>query len=495
MNEPSPPVPKKIGKYLIDGLFAQGGMSVLYLATDPDTQEHLLVKVLLPRFLSDPAIVEQFVNEGRIIAQSDHPNIVKLYEYGEWENGIFIAMELIKGTSLRRILQHSPLPLKKALETLIQVCYAISHLHHHGIVHGDLKPENILITDQGQVKIIDFGIAKVLSDPTSGIQRFAGTPIYMSPETQKNPKISSPQSDIYSLGIIAYELVMGKITHGRVILTLAPRGLQKTLAKALQPKPEDRYQDIDELIQDFSEYIHSGSYQKDRQGADYFFELFEELEATQKSLLTPFIPKDNPHIGVTTSYGVELNGLYFRHLPIQKEDLLLLAECEKRGVEGIIESYRLHTLVEEIKHRATSAKNFVEALFDEAKKQNIVFNYSALAVNPKKKSFLWIYKGFGMLFHAKATESPHLFPSSKELFECAFTKGDRFVLVGCTAPSILEFSSSPVTPLDIALTEAVQATSTLSPEKQTNSILQKLRLRGGCILDDHPVCIISYTPL
>jgi serine/threonine protein kinase len=489
-----PPYPKKIGKYQIDGLYAQGGMSVLYLATDPETGEHLLVKVLLPRFLSDPAIVEQFVNEARIIASSDHPNIVKLYEYGEWENGIFIAMELIKGTSLRKILRHNPLPLKKALEVLIQVCYATSHLHHLGIVHGDLKPENILITDQGQVKIIDFGIAKVLSDSSSGIQRFAGTPIYMSPEVQKGPRNCSAQSDIYSIGIIAYELVMGKITHGRIILTLAPRGLQPILAKALQPKPEDRYQDINDLIHDFSEYIHSGSYQKDRQGVDYFFELFEELESTQKNLLTQCAPKGLPQLGITTSYGVELTSLYFRDIPLGKQNLLLMAEGHERGVKGIISTYRLHSLLEAMKTTAASAKELVDSLFEEANKQNISFRYSALIVNIPKKSFQWIYQGFGLLFHTQEGKTSHLFAHEKEVLEKSYSQGDRFVLVGCTAPSLLEFSSSPLPPLDIVLTEAIQATNTLAPVKQTGSILQKLRLRGGCIVDDHPVCIISFIP-
>lgn len=492
MSEIVPPLPKQIGKYLIDGLYAQGGMSVLFLATNPDTEEHLLVKVLLPRFLSDPAVVEQFVNEGRIISMSDHPNIVKLYEYGEWENGIFIAMEFIKGTSLRKVLQHTPLPLKKALEVLIQVCYAIGHLHQHGIVHGDLKPENILITDQGQVKIIDFGIARVLADTTSGIPRFAGTPIYMSPEVQNAPKKGSPQSDIYSIGIIAYELVMGKITHGRVILTLAPRGLQPILAKALQPKPQDRYQDINDLIHDFSEYIHSGSYQKDRQGSDYFFELFEQIESAQKNLLTPLAPKEHPQIGITTSFGVELNALYFRHLSLGNETLFLLAEGEERGVSGIIGTYRLHTLLEKIKQTSLSGKECITSLMAEAERQDIAFRYGALILNQTQRSFDWIDGGFGLLFHSHKHETPRLFPSKKGLIKSSFSETDRFTLVGCTAPSLLEFPSSPITPLDIVLTEAVQATNSLTPTKQANSILQKLRLRGGSIVDDHPVCIITF---
>ena len=121
----NPILPEYIGRFHIDGIYSHGGMSTIYLATDPITHDQIVIKVLLPRFLSDPSLVQQFVNEGRIIAMTDHPNIVKLYEYGEWAGGVYIAMELVRGTSLRRILQHNPLPLKRALEVL---------LHQHDFV-------------------------------------------------------------------------------------------------------------------------------------------------------------------------------------------------------------------------------------------------------------------------------------------------------------------------------------------------------------------------
>jgi serine/threonine protein kinase len=489
-GEPSPPLPKKIGRYTIDGLYTQGGMGVLFLATDPLTHEHILIKVLLPRFLSDKEIVEQFINEGRIIAMSDHPNIVKLYEYGSWEEGVFIAMELVRGTSLRKLLQHNPLPLKKALEVLMQVCYAVSHLHSHGISHGDLKPENILVTDEGQVKLIDFGIAKVLSSTTPGLERFTGTPIYMSPEAQKNPKKLPLQSDIYSLGIIAYELVMGKITHGRVIITLAPKGLQPILTKALQPSPKDRYQDINDFLQDISEYIHSGSCQKDKQGVDFFFELFEQLEASQKELLTSLIPKENPHLSITTSYGVYINALYFREYSHQNKTTLILAEGAAKGVQGIIETFRIHTLLESLKEQF-SGISLVEAVFQEAKKQKMTFRYSALVINRAENSFQWSQNGWGMLFYIENANTRCVSRIQEQELKKSFANGDRFVLVGCEVPSLLEFSSLPLVPIDIALLEAIQSTCSFTPEKQTASILQKLRLRGGCVVDDRPVCIMS----
>ena len=188
------------------------------------SSEPILIKVLLPKFLKDPDVTARFLNEAHIIATANHPNIVKLYESGTWEGGLYIAMEFVKGSSLRKSLVNQPFSLKRALNILLQISYALCHLHTHGIVHGDLKPENILITESGEVKLIDFGIAQILSDKEKKdvSKRLTGTPIYMSPEQLEDWGNVSCQSDIYSLGIMAYELALGKITHGRVIISLAP---------------------------------------------------------------------------------------------------------------------------------------------------------------------------------------------------------------------------------------------------------------------------------
>lgn len=494
----SPVLPSHIGRFKIDGIYSQGGMSTIYLATDPTTHEQIVVKVLLPRFLSDPSLVQQFVNEGRIIAMTDHPNIVKLYEYGEWEGGVFIAMELVRGTSLRRILQHNPLPLKKALEVLLQVCYAIGHLHSHGVIHGDLKPENILITDQDQVKVIDFGIARLINEGREGggeKGRFIGTPIYMSPEAQESPKNSSIQSDIYSIGIIAYELVMGKITHGRVILTLAPRGLQPILQKALQPRPEDRYHDSSELITAISEYIHSGTLQKDRQGIDYFFDLFAQLESLQKSLLSSVIPQNNPNVGVTASYGVGINALYLQCFEHLGETVIVIAKGDNRGVSGVIDTYCLHTLFTDLRsdNPYLSGNDLIPLLFQKANNQGVVFRYSCLVINRKTLQYSWRHEGWGTLFMSTkgGTRVVPLQPETLFSMEGSFSLGDRFVVVGYTSSTLLEFPSAPLVPLNVMLAEAIQSSLSLSPEKQTSGLLQKLRLRGDCVVDDYPVCLIA----
>jgi serine/threonine protein kinase len=485
--------PKQIGPYAIEGVYAQGGMGVLFLATEPQSHDQIVVKVLLPKFLSDPSMVKQFLTEGKVIAMTNHPNIVKLYEYGEWEGGVFIAMELVKGVSLRKILQHSPLPLRRALEVLLQVCYAIEHLHSHGVVHGDLKPENILITDQNQVKVIDFGIAKVVSDSQNllGHPSFIGTPFYMGPEAQQDPRKCTFQSDIFSLGIIAYELVLGKITHGKVILSLAPKGLQPILQKALQPRPEDRYKDINELIKDLSEYIHSGNLQKDKQGADYFFELFEQLESHQRTLLDALRPHNDTHLGITASYGVGLNALYFRCIEHGENTLALIAQGFRKGVSGILDTFCLHTLLPTLLEQHPNSSEAVEKTFTELSHHNIAFSYALLVITPSTKQFVWQENGWGKLFISSCTSTKHFKAEHARVIPGSYQSGDRFTIVGCTSPTILEFSATPVVPIDLVLADAIAASAQIPPQKQSDSVLHRLRLRGDCVLDDYPVCIVT----
>jgi len=488
------PVPKKIGKYPIEGIFAQGGMGILFLATEPKSHDPILIKVLLPKFLSDQSLVQRFVNEGRIIAMTDHPNIVKLYEYGQWEGGLFIAMELVRGTSLRKILSRNPLPLTKALEVFLQVCYAIAHLHSHGVVHGDLKPENILITDQDQAKVIDFGIAKVVSESVKGKKRhFVGTPVYMSPETQANPRKCSFQSDIYSLGIIAYELVMGKISHGKILLSHAPRGMQRILTKALQPDPKARYQDINDFIHDIAEYIHSGELQKDRQGADYFFDLFEQIESEQESLLLQLSPNNIPSLGLTASYGVRLNALYYRYFIHQNTTTIVIAEGKQSGVRGILDTHRLHSIFEALYTNDLPPLECINNIFEEATLQGIECTYSSLTIDHESKRFSWEKNGWGELFTISSKKTKLLSPlgTHSHSLEGNISPKDRLIMIGSTSPTFLEFSSTPMPPLDVVLLEAIESSSKRSPQKQTNAILQKLRLHGDCILDDKPVCIVS----
>lgn len=278
-------LPEKIGPYPIEALLSKGGMSLLYLGLHPETKKPLVIKVLSPHFLQNTSVKQQFLKEAKIIEMSNHPNIVKLYGQGEWEMGLYIAMEFIQGVSLKQFILQNSLATKRSLEILLQVAYALLHLHTHGIVHRDLKPENILITEEGSVKVIDFGIAQLQGDPHTlkySQGGLIGTPSYMSPEQKKDPLHASYPCDIYALGIISYELLVGKLSFGKIHISYLPSSLQTIVAKAIAPQVQDRYEDIVEYINALSLALKSLARFDGKSGDQK--QLLEKLESLQTSL-------------------------------------------------------------------------------------------------------------------------------------------------------------------------------------------------------------------
>lgn len=285
-----PPVPNQIGPYKIEGLLNKGGMSLLYLATHPDMRGPLAIKVLSPKYLQHKEMVGRFLKEAKIISLTDHPNIIRLYGQGKWENGLYIAMEFIQGVSLKQFILQKSLSHKKAMEVILQVAYALCHLHNHGVIHRDLKPENILITETGDVKVIDFGIAQLKGEKTLPKRRLMGTPLYMSPEQKEDAENISFSSDIYSLGIIAYELLMGRLSQGNIQLDSLPPELRKILEKALQPFFKDRYQDTVDFITDISTFLKNfeeETFHPEKSGIHHFF---HEVLKMQEKFFIPQMP-------------------------------------------------------------------------------------------------------------------------------------------------------------------------------------------------------------
>lgn len=247
-------LPEKIGPYVIEALIARSHFSIIYLGYQPLTRQIVALKVLSPQHIQKKAMLSSFLNEGSIIQMASHPNIVKLYDQGEWEGGLYLAMEFIRGISLRQFIQQHSLSIKRSLDIVLQVCYALCHLHAHGIIHGDLKPENILITEDGEVKVLDFGIAKLHSLKSSGMA-LAGTPSYMSPEHKQSVDDLTYASDIYSLGIITYELLTGKLSFGVISLDKLPTSLRPIVEKCLKKSLDERYSDVVDLIFDLSTFF------------------------------------------------------------------------------------------------------------------------------------------------------------------------------------------------------------------------------------------------
>ncbi len=399
-------VPDSIGPYKIECLLDRGGMSVLYLGTHPDTQDPLTIKVLSQECMANPEMVARFIKEAEIIALSDHPNIVKLYSQGQWEGGLYIAMEFIRGISLRQYILRNLISLKHALELTLQISLALCHFHTHGIIHRDLKPENIIVTDSGGIKVIDFGIAQLLTDvddPTTSQKRLIGTPVYMSPEQKENPALASYPSDIYSLGIIAYELVLGKLSHGQIHLSILPRGLQKILGKALQPDPKDRYQDIVDFIADISDYLHSPALIRENKELDPLSELSESLHQAHQSLE----PKKLPHwpfvaIGFTSYKSLGATNLYydFFDLPDKAYGIIIGQPCIK-GAAGVLNISVLRGMARALCRFTQSPEELTAVLnsliVDDPMHPEFAFSY--LILLPKENMLRYISCGCGNLWH------------------------------------------------------------------------------------------------
>ncbi len=394
----SHPLPKEIGPYKIESLLNKGGMSVLYLGLHPETGQPIAIKVLLPKYLKNKEMANRFLKEAEIIGLTNHPNIVHLYGQGKWEKGLYIAMEFIQGISLRQFIQQKSLTQKRALEIILQVAYALCHLHTHGVIHRDLKPENILITETGEIKVIDFGIAQLHSDVEkeriTQKKRLMGTPTYMSPEQKEHPLHVTYASDIYSLGIIAYELILGRLSHGVIHLALLPRSLRSIIEKALKIDPRERYQDIVDFITDISQYIRALSETSEEQLEEIPEEVLNLIQHTRSLLIPKKAPKwPQLEIGVAVHEGLSLSGLYldFFHLP-ENAYCIVLAEPLHLGVASLLHTAMFRGMVrmafQKAQHPLKMLQALNQTLQSDATEQRFAFCLLFLAPDKDQLSFI-----------------------------------------------------------------------------------------------------------
>jgi tetratricopeptide (TPR) repeat protein/TolB-like protein/predicted Ser/Thr protein kinase len=263
----------------------EGGMGVVYRAEDLDLGRQVALKVLHTEFVTDQERRQRFLREARTAASVTHPNIATVHEIGEHEGVIFIAMELVEGRTLKRALREDGHEFDECLRLALEICEGLTRAHQANIVHRDLKPENIVIDNDGRVKILDFGLAKLYEDPTgdpaddsSGMQtisaavtrdgRILGTVQYMSPEQARGVEVDC-RSDVFSLGIVLYEMITGQAPfHGETItdtLTAILRDEQEPIARfnpqvpveferilrcCLEKDPQDRYQNATAVLAD-----------------------------------------------------------------------------------------------------------------------------------------------------------------------------------------------------------------------------------------------------
>ncbi len=197
-------------RYRLEELIGSGGMAVVYRGVDLLLQREVAVKVLREGYASDPAFLARFQREAQAAARLHHPNIVTIYDVGQDGNLSYIVMEYVAGKDLKSyIRQRGRLRVGEALSIAVQICAGAGHAHRAGVIHCDIKPQNVLVTDDGVVKVTDFGIARALSEVAlTQAETVWGSPLYFSPE-QAAGDPPSPASDVYSIGVTLYEMLAG----------------------------------------------------------------------------------------------------------------------------------------------------------------------------------------------------------------------------------------------------------------------------------------------
>ena len=256
-----PPEPEQLAEQFpqleILELLGQGGMGAVYKARQKQLDRLVALKILPPEVGQTEAFAERFTREARSMAKLNHQHAVTLYEFGKTNDGLYyFIMEFVDGTDLRRVMLAGELGPTQALAIVPQICDALHYAHTKGIVHRDIKPENILLDKDGNVKITDFGLAKLLERPaniytlTRAGQRM-GTPHYMAPEQIEHPDQVDHRADIYSLGVVFYEMLTGELPLGR----FAPPSkkvevdirLDEVVLRTLEKEPDRRYQHASEV--------------------------------------------------------------------------------------------------------------------------------------------------------------------------------------------------------------------------------------------------------
>jgi predicted Ser/Thr protein kinase len=247
----------------------RGGMGVVYKARQRHLNRLVAVKILPPSVGDDPAFAERFTREAQALAQLNHPNIVQVYDFGRTDEFFYFVMEYVDGVNLRALIRDGKLSPEQALRIVPQICDALQFAHDEGIVHRDIKPENILVDKKGRVKIADFGLAKLLgraADDLSltGTGQLMGTLGYMAPEQLQEAHTVDHRADIYSLGVVFYEMLTGKLPIGRFDppskkVHIDVR-LDEIVLRSLESEPDRRYQHASELKEQVDMITNPGSH-------------------------------------------------------------------------------------------------------------------------------------------------------------------------------------------------------------------------------------------
>ncbi|HEY0255536.1 MAG TPA: serine/threonine-protein kinase, partial [Kofleriaceae bacterium] len=329
--EPDLLLGQTVGNYRVTEKIGEGGMGSVYLAEHPQIGKKVALKVLHAEFATNPEVVERFFNEAKSVNVIGHPNIVEIIDYGVIQtNGrnndqlVYFIMEYLHGQTLSQIIRtESPLPPERALMVALQVGDALAASHRQGIVHRDLKPDNIILIQRGRevdfVKLLDFGIAKLTASGSTNSKTrtgtLLGTPAYMSPEQCEGSGKVDHRTDIYALGIVLYEMLVGRVPfigegYGDILIQhltqrpvepsryrmMSPH-VEQVVLKALEKRPDMRYPNMDEMIRAMADPV---GYVESHGGVGGFLQRqLTPSTAPLPSRLTPspLTPMPGHHIG------------------------------------------------------------------------------------------------------------------------------------------------------------------------------------------------------
>jgi serine/threonine protein kinase len=309
-------VGEMVGPYRIIEQLGQGGMATVYKAYHAALDRYVAIKVLHPAFLEDSNFLARFQREARLVAKLDHPNIVPIYDYAEHEGRPYLVMKFIEGETLKALLARGPIGPGEIGHVAESVGSALTYAHKRNILHRDIKPSNVLLSNDGQIYLADFGLARIAQSVESTLtsDMILGTPQYISPEQALGKKDLDAGTDIYSFGVMMYELTVGKVPfsadtpfsviHDHIYSPLPmPRqvnpdvseDMERVLLKALAKERQDRYKDVHALVDAFQHALQEST----QLGSGDMDTQVSKTEAVSASSPSPTVPTSS--IAATTS--------------------------------------------------------------------------------------------------------------------------------------------------------------------------------------------------